>query len=147
MPLIDKIGFIVHEPTLWSHYSSVWKHLDRSRFEIVLTSGFRQSSNTKVPGIAGFMEQVQRHGYPVAWSDERIRKGEKYAYTVSNHHLGGNSMQAAPAFKRALAAASRGTRRAVNATAQLVRRPPPYRIHGFARGQYWPTQLGHTKIR
>jgi CDP-glycerol glycerophosphotransferase (TagB/SpsB family) len=147
MPLIDKIGFIVHEPTLWSHYSSVWKHLDRSRFEIVLTSGFRQSSNTKVPGIAGFMEQVQRHGYPVAWSDERIRKGEKYAYTVSNHHLGGNSMQAAPAFKRVLAATSRGAKRAANAMARFAGRAAPYRIHGFAPDQYWPTQLGHKQIR
>src|SRR5690348_16335605 len=91
--IIDKIGFLVHEPVLWAHYSNVWKELGRDAFSIVLTERFRNcGGSSRSHGAAAFMEKATVCDYDLVWANDLLETGRKYKYLVSNHKISGRSM-------------------------------------------------------
>lgn len=136
MASIDRIGFIVHEPNLWAHYSSVWKQLDRDRFAVILTNRFRETDNRESRGTRNFLDKLQARGYRLDWASDIRKRGDRYACIVSNHKIRGSSMHPAPGWRRLLAA----TRHSIK-TATLAYFDP------IDLQQYLPLQLGDRQVR
>jgi hypothetical protein len=146
--LRKKIAFLVHEPTLWTHYSNVWARLDRAGFVLVLTNRFRPPAGRKPDlGVAEFLARVSAAGYETAWADEVIRKGIRYSHVVSNHKMRGDSAQPAPAHVRAMYGLDHAIKRGVNRVCSALGQPERFAFHGFAPKQYWPLQIGNIQIR
>ena len=142
------LAFLVHEPTLWTHYSNVWARLDRSRFVLLLTNRFRPLAGRDADlGVADFLARVQAAGYQTRWADEVIREGIRYSHVVSNHKMRGDSAQPAPARVRAMYALDHAIKRGINRACTALGRPERFGFHGFAPRQYWPLQLGQIQIR
>ena len=144
----ESIAFLVHEPTLWTHYSNVWSRLDRARFTLVLTNRFRPPAGRRPDlGVADFLARVQAAGYETAWADEVIRNGIRYSHVVSNHKMRGDSARPASPRVRAMYALDHAAKRAINRVCTALRRPERFGFHGFAPKQYWPLQIGDIQIR
>jgi len=146
--LRKKIAFLVHEPTLWTHYSNVWARLDRAGFVLVLTNRFRPPAGRKPDlGVAEFLARVRAAGYETAWADEVIRNGIRYSHVVSNHKMRGDSAQPAPAHVRAMYGLDHAIKRGINRVCGALGQPERFAFHGFAPRQYWPLQIGNIQIR
>lgn len=148
MEIVEKIGFLVHEPVLWAHYSSVWKELGRDRFAIVLTDRFRKPKSARDShGAADFIEKATTLHYDIVWASDLLKAGNKYRYLVSNHKIRGASSRRASWAKRAVVSAKNAVKHALNLL------PPPagagkrYYPDYFDPQQYWPPQLGLTQVR
>jgi hypothetical protein len=147
-PSVRKLAFLVHEPTLWTHYSAVWAKLDRGTFVLVLTNRFRPPAGRKPDlGVADFLGRVQAAGYETVWADETIRDGIRYSHVVSNHKMRGDSAQPAPRRVRAMYALDHALKRGINRACRALGQPERFGFHGFAPKQYWPLQIGDTQIR
>jgi hypothetical protein len=147
-PSVRKLAFLIHEPTLWTHYSPVWAKLDRGTFVLVLTNRFRPPAGRKPDlGVADFLGRVQAAGYETVWADETIRDGIRYSHVVSNHKMRGDSAQPAPRRVRAMYALDHALKRGINRACRALGQPERFGFHGFAPKQYWPLQIGDTQIR
>ncbi|HET7558190.1 MAG TPA: CDP-glycerol glycerophosphotransferase family protein [Rhodanobacteraceae bacterium] len=144
----QKLAFLVHEPTLWAHYSNVWAKLDPDSFAIVLTNRFRPPQGRRPDlGVGEFLARVQAAGYETAWADETIRNGIRYSHVVSNHKMRGDSAQPAPARVQATYALDHAIKHGINRICTALGRPERFGFHGFAPKQYWPLQIGDVQIR
>jgi CDP-glycerol glycerophosphotransferase (TagB/SpsB family) len=147
-PIGERIGFVVHEPTMWAHYSSVWREMDPDRFAIVLTERFRPARIAgRNPGATAFVDKARAAGYAMVFASDMLRAGQRCKYAVSNHKLGGHSLEPASAAMRAASFAARVGKRTVDGALALARRPAKYGTSGFAPMQYWPLQVGQRQVR
>lgn len=142
MTIINKIAFLVHEPIMYAHYSSVWAAMDRDAFTIVLLNVFANDSREKAAGVEECIEKVKTHGYEYTYLDDVVRSGVKYQYVVSNHCMGGSSVNPMPNFKRNVF-----LRRAINRARSWVGMREKYAIHNCDPVQYIPLQVGIKQIR
>lgn len=89
--IVDRIAFMVHEPSMYAHYSSVWAEMAPEEFVIVLLGPIARLSIPEDVHARGFKEKVGRLDYEVVYLDEVVRRKIKYRYVVSNHIMGGDS--------------------------------------------------------
>ena len=94
MKHVKKIAFLVHEPVMFVHYSSVWAEMDRNSFVIVLHGIFSRNGVAAPIAVKDFLESIQALGYEFAYLDDLVTNKLKYQYVVSNHIMGGRSAQA-----------------------------------------------------
>lgn len=142
MTTINKIAFLVHEPIMYAHYSSVWAAMDRNAFVIVLLNVFANDGREKAAGVEECIEKIKTHRYEYTYLDDVLRSGVKYKYVVSNHCMGGSSVNPTPNFKRNIF-----YRRAINRVRSWVGRREKYAIHYYDPLQYVPLQVGIRQIR
>lgn len=147
-PIADRIGFVVHEPTMWAHYSSVWAEMDPERFSIVLTERFRPKRiGGHNPGAEAFVGKARAAGYALAFARDVLRARERFAYAVSNHKLGGHSLRPANAGVRLASFGARAGKRACDGVLAMVGKPARFGTSGFAPMQYWPMQVARRQVR
>jgi len=94
MKIINKVAFIVHEPTMYAHYSKVWAEMGRDQFIIVLLGVFENEGKKENNGVTAFIENVNSLGYDYTYLGDLVRSKVKYKYVVSNHSIGGTSLTA-----------------------------------------------------
>jgi hypothetical protein len=129
----DRIAFLVHEPTLWAHYASVWAQLPPDAFVIVLTRRFRaDDGNTPAAGARAFLERVDAQGYTRLWARDVLYERLRFGHVVTNHKVGGEGLAAAGLAGRMKAGLE-----------NLFRAAP----REFAPRPYWPMQIGDRQIR
>ena len=63
MNIINKVAFLVHEPAMYTHYSSVWSEMARTDFSVVLLSGFNNEVQEISPGAKDFINKIDELGY------------------------------------------------------------------------------------
>jgi hypothetical protein len=136
MASIDRVGFLVHEPNLWAHYSSVWEELDRDRFAVVLTERFRETDGPGSLGVRDFLRKLEAKNYRVDWAVELRERVVKYTCIVSNHKISGSSLQPTPAWRRLLSS----TKKSIKSGSRFHSDPIDAR-------QYLPLQLGERQVR
>jgi hypothetical protein len=89
MEIINKIAFLVHEPGMYAHYSSVWAQMKQEDFVIVLL--LRCEIGLDGDGqndVKAFIDEIDRLGYEIDYFSEIVNRGDKYKYVVSNHCMG-----------------------------------------------------------
>jgi CDP-glycerol glycerophosphotransferase (TagB/SpsB family) len=144
----ERIAFVVHEPTMWAHYSSVWQVMDPDRFVIVLTERFRMKGAAHSdPSASTFVDKALSARYHFVFARDLLREHKRYKYAVSNHKLGGYSAKPANGPMRAAAAAVRLGKRSLNATHVLTGGSARFTASGLAPVQYWPLQVGQRQVR
>ena len=52
MKVIKKVAFMVHEPALFAHYSSVWAEMERDSFVILLMGVFSSNVLFLLPPVS-----------------------------------------------------------------------------------------------
>jgi len=79
-----KIGFIIHEPALISHYKDVWAKLNKSTFSVVLTESFKKNNSKSNIDIEAYLNnnQIEMVDYFSAISQDVL-----FEYAVSNHAI------------------------------------------------------------
>jgi hypothetical protein len=142
----DRIVFLVHEPSLWAHYATVWARLPAGSFVIALGRRFRATAE-KPPatGATDFLARVDRLGYSRVWAEEARREGRRFKLVVSNHKIGGDGLSAAPFVSRLVRGLTDRGRQA--AALVLRRRGRPAPLREWAPRPYWPLQLGALQVR
>lgn len=144
----ERIGFVVHEPTMWAHYSSVWQVMDPDRFVIILTERFRPARAAAVETSAvTFVDKARTAGYHFVFARDLLRERKLCKYAVSNHRLGGYSLRPANVPVRTAATAVRLGKRGINAVRALSGHSARFSASGFAPVQYWPLQVGRRQVR
>lgn len=144
---INKIGFIVHEPVLWAHYSNVWKELDRNSFSIILMDRFKPTSPFfESHGSHAFIEKALQENYELVFASDLRKNGQKYKYIVSNHRIGGITKSEDSIHKKYLAQFKRLTIRLIDLINPLDNNIPRF-LNYFDSQQYYPLQLGEKQIR
>lgn len=147
MKSINKIGFVVHEPTLWAHYSNVWKELDKNCFSIILTDRFKAGSPLFEPHDSNaFIEKAQQEKYQLVFASDLRESRLKYKYIVSNHVIGGTTKNELP-LRRKLAATFRRLRSRASAFFGSPNDSNPHFVDYFDPQQYFPLQIGEKQIR
>jgi hypothetical protein len=140
--IINKIAFLVHEPIMYAHYSSVWSAMDRNAFVIVFLNAFADSAWKTTAGMEECVEKIRVHGYEYTYLDDVLRGGIKYKYVVSNHCMGGSSVHPTRYFglKNSLRSAS-------NRVAGWLGSGKRYVVTHCDPIQYIPLQVGIKQIR
>lgn len=146
MKVINKIAFLVHEPTMYAHYSSVWSAMDRDSFVIVLLGIFINRGNGNF-GVKDFLNKVQLSGYEIAYLDELAARNIKYQYAVSNHIMGGTSANPASLLQTAKYKTKNIVKMLLNATTGAAGFSNKYEIQKIDQIQYPPLQAGIKQIR
>lgn len=91
--IINKIAFLVHEPTMYDHWIGVWRLMDRGKFEIVLLDVFRNSDNEHFRNNAErFINRISKENYSYRFWGNIISEEIKYSYVVSNHVVQGETL-------------------------------------------------------
>jgi len=70
--VIDRFGFLIHNPELFNHYRAVWRHLPPGSVDVAVTGPEHELPDI----IAG----CERHGLP--WRDAREILGRQQRYTT-----------------------------------------------------------------
>ena len=140
--VINKIAFLVHEPIMYAHYSSVWSAMDRSAFVIVFLSAFADSARKATAGVQECVEKISAHGYEYTYLDDVLRGRIKYQYVVSNHCMGGSSVHPTPYFGW-----KNSFRSALNRVSGWLGRSKRYVVSHCDPIQYIPLQVGIKQIR
>ena len=79
MQLIKKIALLVHEPTMFAHYSSVWAELDHNSLEITINLLKRIAGRDKnylvnpldpiqYPPLQAGISQIRQRSNPWKWN-------------------------------------------------------------------------------
>jgi hypothetical protein len=147
LKVIDKIAFLVHEPTMYAHYVNVWKEIPCSKFLIVLLSRSIFEGGGAVLGAKDFMSNIRTCGYDYCYFDDIVRKGIKFKYVVTNHKIGGSSRKPATKSQRLMESIKNTIKRALNTLFELGKIHwyyPPSRIDKI---QYFPLQIGQYQVR
>jgi hypothetical protein len=92
MKIINKIAFLVHEPTMYAHYSSVWAEMDRGSFSVVFLDDFEARLREGSVAEKSVVEKIDAQGYEYRFFSDLLRAGVKYRYVLSNHKIGGHSL-------------------------------------------------------
>jgi len=142
--IINKIAFLVHEPIMYAHYSSVWAAMDRDAFTIVLLNAFIQDGRQIGTGVEECVEKIRSLGYEYVYFDDLLRRGVKYKYVVSNHCMGGSSIYPTAKLVRTM---KDFCKRMINRAAGWVGGRERYTISYWDSVQYIPLQVGIKQIR
>jgi hypothetical protein len=121
MQLIKKVAFMVHEPTMFAHYSSVC--------------------------TGEFLNKVNSLGYEITYLEDIISRNIKYEYVVSNHKLGGRSPYPASRYQLALHNMWSAAKKTINLFNRFSGRDKRYRINKLDPVQYVPLQAGIKQVR
>jgi hypothetical protein len=146
MPVVKKVAFMVHEPTMFAHYSSVWAEMAPDSFVIVLTGVFSDSDEGK-HGTSEFLTKVNSAGYTTVNLADIVAGNIKYEYVVSNHVLGGRSSKPASRFHLALRSIKNILKTSINIIYRVFGRDERYPISNLDPVQYLPLQAGLKQIR
>lgn len=144
MRTINKIAFLVHEPNLYAHYSSVWAAMDRDAFVIVFMNVFAGDGREGAAGVDECIEKIRGHGYEYTYLDELLRRGVKYKYVVSNHCIGGSSIYP---IQKSGTRIKNACKEVINRASLWLGRPERYAIRYKDPVQYIPLQVGIRQIR
>lgn len=146
MKVINKIAFLVHEPTMYAHYSSVWAEMDSDSFAIVLLGVFvRDSIGTN--GVSDFLSKVGKLGYEISYLDDLVVNKIKYKYVVSNHILGGSSPHPVTLYQTILVKAKNVVKVVANTLTRFSGATKRYQPDKLGSNQYPPLQAGIKQIR
>jgi hypothetical protein len=146
MQLLKKVAFMVHEPTMFAHYSSVWAEMDRNSFVIVLLGVFSDSENGE-HGTGEFLSKVDRLGYTTVYLADIVARNIKYEYVVSNHILSGRSPHPGSPYQLALHNIKNLVKRSINVSNRMFGRDKRFDISNLDPVQYPPLQAGIKQIR
>lgn len=146
MQVVKKVAFMVHEPTMFAHYSSVWAEMARDSFVIILTGVFSDGEEGK-HGTGEFLNKVNRAGYTTVNLADIVASNIKYEYVVSNHVLGGRSSNPGSSFHLALRSIKNAVKKSVNLINRVFGRYKRYPISNLDPVQYLPLQAGIKQIR
>jgi hypothetical protein len=146
MQLINKVAFMVHEPNMFAHYSSVWAEMDRDSFVIVLTGVFSNSEKGE-HGTGEFLNKVNSLGYEVTYLSDIVARNIKYEYVVSNHILGGRSPYPESHYQLAMRNIRNAVKKSINLFNRYSGRDKRYQISNLDSVQYPPLQAGIKQIR
>lgn len=137
---------MVHEPTMFAHYSSVWAEMDPSSFDIVLAGVFTDSE-TGEHGTGEFLDKVSRLGYTAVLLADIVARNIKYEYVVSNHILGGHSPYPDSYYRWAKRKISNAVKKSINLLSRISGRNNRYQVSEWGHVQYLPLQAGVNQIR
>jgi hypothetical protein len=131
-----RIAFLVHEPTLWAHYASVWAKLPPEAFAVVLTRRFRgDGASPPDAGARDFVARLDALGYSRLWARDVVAARRRFTHVVTNHRIGGEGRVGPGALARV-------ARRLRSFAAPALRGS-----RDFAPRPYWPMQLGDCQVR
>ena len=147
LKIINKIAFLVHEPVLFAHYSSVWAEMDRDSFVIVLLGSFVGDGKDAPAGVKDFLIKIRTLGYEFTYLDSLVAKAVKYQYVVSNHKMSGKSRYPATPLQSLGHKARNAIKLAANAVNRMLGIPKQYQLHHLDPVQYLPLQAGIKQIR
>jgi hypothetical protein len=147
MQIVNKIAFLVHEPTMYAHYSSVWAEMKRTNFVIILLYKFNDQCNQQVLGAKKFVDQLNQLGYEFYYFDDLLRDNIKFQYVVSNHKIGGRSARPASLIVKLLQKTNNLIKHIINFVTKVSNGSTKYRILLSDRVQYFPLQVGLCQIR
>lgn len=148
MKVIDKVAFMVHEPTMYAHYSSVWAEMDPAEFVIVLTGPIARLDGRVDAHARDFIGKTRALGYQVVYLDETVHRRIKYRFVVSNHIISGRGAQ--PGTYRPRERLERWLKDKVRAGVNRVRAAaglPRKYVYNLDRAQHPPLQAGLRQIR
>lgn len=77
--ILDTVGFFVHTPLLFNHYQAVWRLLNPSSFEIILSDDFAH------PPYLNSVKSLTEAGYRYRLHSRVMDRHLKYRYLVTNH--------------------------------------------------------------
>jgi len=147
MKVINKVAFLVHEPVMYAHYSSVWAEMERNSFVIVLLGVFSRERITESIAVKDFLNKIKSLDYEFTYLDDLVADKVKYQYVVSNHIMGGSSAQPEAWTRKVKRKVKNAIRRSLNLglsafgheqkSFKLIARPI----------QYLPLQAGIRQIR
>ena len=146
MQVLEKIAFLVHEPTMYAHYSSVWAEMDRNSFVIVLMGVFCGASKGE-HSTGAFLTKVNSLGYEITYLTDIVARNIKYRYVVSNHILGGVSPNPGSRYQLLRHKCRNAAKKAINVFNRFVGRDKNYLINALDPIQYPPLQAGVHQIR
>ncbi|WP_028454387.1 CDP-glycerol glycerophosphotransferase family protein [Chitinilyticum litopenaei] len=80
---IDRIGFLLHLPEIFNHYSSVWTHMPAGSVEAVISASTR-------PDVEEIVSACERLKVPWQFAHEKLQQQQRYDILVSTlpHQLG-----------------------------------------------------------
>lgn len=137
---------MVHEPTMFAHYSSVWAEMDRNSFVILLMGVFSYSEKGE-HGTGEFLNKVNSLGYEITYLTDIVARNIKYRYVVSNHILGGVSPHPGSRYQLVRHKVRNAKNIAINLLNRVVGRDKKYLINSLDPIQYPPLQAGIKQIR
>jgi hypothetical protein len=140
--IVNKIAFLVHEPIMYAHYSSVWAAMHRNAFVIVFLNAFADSTRKTTAGVEECVEKIRAHGYEYTYLDDVLRGRIKYKYVVSNHCMGGSSVHPTRYFRL-----KNSLRSMLNRVSGWLGSSKRYVVTRCDPIQYIPLQLGIKQIR
>jgi len=141
--VIPKFAFLVHEPTLYDHWKSLWQRLDSSEFEILLMDDFRHAGHSTFRRSAiGFINRITASGYKFRFVSDVIRHSLYYEFVISNHVVAGVTSQPDFSYVRE---SKNLLKRIINSAPSIARGGRIFQ-HQISR-QYISMQLGRTPIR
>ena len=145
--IINKIAFMVHEPTMWVHYSDVWAKMPRDALVIVLLGGAASAIDNQA---AVLRSKLDSHRYEYTFLSDFLGRQAKYSYVVSNHMMGGVSKYPInKSFRSKIYLkywSKKKTKIFLNYVNKLVGLKRRYNISADPQ-QYLPLQLGIKQIR
>jgi len=140
---IPKFAFLVHEPTLYDHWKSIWQQLDACEFEILLMDNFRHGEHPAFRrNAADFIGKVTGSGHEVRFVPDVIRCRVRYEFVVSNHVVTGTTSHPDISYVRG---AKNFVKRVVNSAPAIARANRTFCYE--LSNQYVSMQLGRTLIR
>ena len=83
MKIINKVAFLVHEPTMYAHYSSVWAEMARTDFAIILLQKFNKDVYKTIPGAKDFLDKIIACGYEFYSFEDLVRDKIKFKYVTN----------------------------------------------------------------
>lgn len=143
MKIINKVAFLVHEPTMFAHYSKVWAEMERDNFIIVLLSVFESEGVEGNKSVSDFMGKINFLGYDYIHLSDLLRGKVRYKYVVSNHFISGKSIEPVglPYRLKSL------IKQAINMVRGFIGLENRYAISGIPTSQYLPLQVGVKQVR
>ena len=147
MNIINKVAFLVHEPTMYTHYSSVWSEMAQTDFTIVLYSRFNNKIQDISPGAKDFINKIVKLEYEFYYFNDLLRDKIKFKYVVSNHVIGGISARPAPLKTKLANNAKNLLKDIINVFYRISNDADKYHICFSDPVQYLPTQIGVHQIR
>lgn len=146
MKIINKVAFLVHEPTMYVHYSDVWSHMKIEDFVIVLCHGCDLDGGGTALGAKDLIEKIKELGYETKCFSRVVGRNYKYQYAVSNHRMEGSSLLPSNKKAKLVNEIRNIKKRVLNSIGKFWGRPKAKLIHGDPI-QYPPLQIGVKQIR
>lgn len=148
MKIIEKVAFLVHEPTLYAHYANVWAEMCPEDFVVVLLGPIARLGGGADVHSQSFIDKIKASKYEIVYLDEIVRKQIKYRNVVSNHIMGGSSAQpkAFTSWERLKRWLVSLMKAGVNSMLRMVGLPRKY-AYNIDPLQYPPLQAGIRQIR